>query len=114
MFQRGLRLLDRCQACGLRYLHAQGDTWFFWLLGNRFPIAIGIVAVYFGFHVDSVVEGVGFVIALLIPLLLSMRPRQGIAVALAYLARFHMPDPSDEMPGFEWDEASGRWTPRGG
>jgi hypothetical protein len=40
----------------------------------------------------------GFFLAMIVPLVVTMEYRQGVAIALNYLSRLHLPDPSDELP----------------
>jgi hypothetical protein len=47
----------------------------------------------------------GFLLALLVPMIATIRARQGLALALDYLSRLYFPDPSDEIHRLE---------PRGG
>ena len=90
---------DRCGVCGFRFLINQGDTWFFWVVMDRIPIAIGLILiVFFGFRVSSWQLGVLFFGGMAVPLVATMPNRQGIAVALNYLSRVYFPDPSDVLP----------------
>ena len=52
-------MYDRCSECGLVYQRNHGDTWLFWIIGDRIPIGLGIVALYFGFRPKTVI---GFVL----------------------------------------------------
>lgn len=40
---------------------------------------------------------IAFFAALIIPLIATMRERQGLAMAFDYLSRVYLPDPSDEI-----------------
>ena len=97
LFRRWIDAYDRCSACGLQYQRNQGDLWIWLILTDRIPILIGIAALYFGFRTsDWIVASIFFAI-LIIPLLATLRERQGLAIALDYLSRIHLPDPSDEI-----------------
>lgn len=90
---------DRCTECGLQYLRNQGDTWLYWVVMDRIPIAIGLILiVFFGLRVASWQAGALFFGSMAVPLVATMPQRQGVAVALNYLSRIYFPDPSDEMP----------------
>ena len=39
---------ERCSICGLVFARNPGDTWAFTILGDRLPIAVMIVLIYFG------------------------------------------------------------------
>jgi hypothetical protein len=84
--------------CGLVYLRNPGDTWGFWIIGDRIPIALGIIVLYFGFRATQWWVLTGFFLAMIVPLVVTMEYRQGVAIALNYLSRLHLPDPSDELP----------------
>jgi uncharacterized protein (DUF983 family) len=97
LFRRWIEAYERCSACGVLYQRNYGDIWFFLLIMDRVPIFLGVVALYFGFRSTNWFGGVGFFVALFVPLIGTMRERQGVAIAMDYLARIYMPDPSDEI-----------------
>jgi len=99
LFLRGIRFRTRCTACNLLYQRDRGDTWMFMIITDRVPILFGIAAVYFGFHPTTPLAIGCFIAALAIPVLATLRRRQGLALALDYLVRVHLPDPSDEIHG---------------
>jgi len=88
-----------CPVCQLVYLPNQGDAWFFWIIMDRIPIAIGLILiVFFGLRVVDWLAGVAFFAALIVPRIATMPHRRGVAVALNYLSRVYLRDPSDELP----------------
>ena len=89
---------DHCPVCGLVYVRNQGDTWLYWIVMDRIPLALGIIMIYFGFRVSDWKVGVMFFLAMAVPLVVTMPHRQGIAIALNYLSRLYFEDPSDEIP----------------
>ncbi len=91
-------MFDRCGHCGLVFLRNPVDVWLFWIIGDRFPLAVGIAVIYLGFRVTDWVTGTAFFLAMVVPLIGTMPHRQGVALALNYLSRVHLPDPSDELP----------------
>jgi uncharacterized protein (DUF983 family) len=99
LFRRGLRTHERCSECQLLFQRNNGDTWMFFILTDRIPVLIGVVAIYFGFRSTNWMASLAFAAALLIPLFATMRPRQGLALALDYLSRVYFADPSDELHG---------------
>ena len=103
LFVRWIRAFERCPVCTVLYLRNYGDIWIWTILTDRIPIFAGIVAVYFGFQSTSWLIAAGFFVAMFVPLFGTMRERQGLAIALDYLWRIYMPDPSDEIhDGREW------------
>jgi|SRR5579885_1446425 len=94
----GWRHIDRCPACGLVFERNAGDTWFFTIIGDRLPVAIGIVLVYFGIARSHRLAGMA-AFAVLIALLVWTSPnRWGAGIALHYLSRVFWPDPADPVP----------------
>jgi uncharacterized protein (DUF983 family) len=97
LFRRWIEAYDRCPACGVLYLRNYGDIWMWVLLTDRVPIFLGIVALYFGFRSYNWATVAGFALALAIPIIGTMRERQGLAFALDYLWRISLRDPTDEI-----------------
>jgi hypothetical protein len=90
--------IDRCSSCGLLFERNAGDTWFFTIVGDRLPVALGIVLVYFGIARNHRAAGVA-AFAVLIALLVWTSPnRWGAGIALHYLSRVFWPDPADPIP----------------
>ncbi|HEX8409445.1 MAG TPA: hypothetical protein VF883_11305 [Thermoanaerobaculia bacterium] len=116
LFQRWIVTYDRCSACNLLYQRNYGDIWMFTNIMDRAPILLGVAALFFGFRVYNWWSGVGFLAMMVIPMIATVRHRQGLALALDYLWRVWAKDPSDEIhaappsqpayPGND-DEASG-------
>jgi len=89
---------DRCPACGLVYERSAGDTWAFWIIGDRIPIAIAIAAVYFGVGPRSWFEGFLAIGVVAMALIATIPHRVGLVVALDYLSRRWWPDSNDALP----------------
>jgi len=97
LFRRGIEFLARCPVCDLQYQRNNGDTWIFVIFTDRVPILIGIIAVYFGFRATGWTMAALFFTMMAVPLLATIRERQGLALALDYLSRLWFPDePSAE------------------
>jgi len=99
LYSKGLKVNERCSACNLVLQRDHGDTWFFMIITDRIPMLFGIAAVYFGFQPDNPLTIIGFFLLMAAPLLATLRERKGVALALDYLVRVYMPDPSDEIHG---------------
>ena len=99
LFRRLLEAYGRCSACNLLYQRDYGDTFGFMIITDRIPILAGIVALYFGFTSSTPLVAGAFFAVLIVPIIATMRQRQGLAIALAYLSRVHFADPSDEIHG---------------
>jgi uncharacterized protein (DUF983 family) len=99
LFRRWIITYERCSSCNLLFQRNYGDTWIFLLILDRIPILFGIAAIYFGFRATNWIGATLFTIALAAPLVATMRNRQGLALALDYLSRVYLPDPSDEIHG---------------
>ena len=83
---------DRCPQCGLVYERNAGDTWAFWIVGDRIPLAIAIVGVYFGFGPKSWVYGSIFLAGFALVMIATIPQRLGLVLALDYLSRRWWPD----------------------
>ena len=80
------------------YERNPGDTWAFTIIGDRLPVALAIVIVYFGlfrFH-----RRLGLVaVAVLAMILVWTAPnRWGAGIALHYVSRVYWSDPNDPIP----------------
>lgn len=69
------------------------------IITDRIPVLFGIALVYFGFRAESWLGTAAVFFALAAPLVATLRHRQGLALALDYLWRVYLPDPSDEIHG---------------
>jgi uncharacterized protein (DUF983 family) len=90
--------IERCSVCGLVFARNPGDTWAFTILGDRLPIAVLIVLIYFGVVRSHPVLGVAMMLLLLALLLWTAPNRWGVGIALHYLSRVCWPDPEDPIP----------------
>ena len=97
LFRRGIRVRERCSDCGLLYQRNYGDTWIFIVITDRIPLLFGIAALYFGLVSISWGGTAALFFAVATPLLLTIRERTGLALALDYLSRLYFRDPSDEI-----------------
>ena len=89
---------QRCSVCGLVFARNPGDTWAFTILGDRLPIAVIIVLIYFGVVRSHPVLGLTSMVVLLALLVWTARNRWGAGIALHYLSRVYLPDPADPIP----------------
>lgn len=90
LFRRWLETHERCTACQLVYQPDQGDTLLFMIITDRIPLLAGIAAVYFGFRSSSLPLMFAFLTAMIVPMLATLRQRQGLALALSYLSRLYL------------------------
>lgn len=98
LFRRWLQVNERCPHCNLVYQPDAGDTWFFLIITDRIPLLFGIAVVYFGFSLASWAAPVGFFFVMAIPLIATVRQRQGMAIALDYLVRVWTGESLDPSP----------------
>jgi len=99
LFQKWLKTYERCSSCNLLYQRDYGDTLMFMIITDRIPILFGIAFLYFGIHPNGWLTTAIFFGALSVPLLATLRERQGLAMALDYLLRVYLRDDSDEIHG---------------
>ena len=97
LFQRGIKINERCSSCNLLFQRNYGDTWMFMMITDRIPMLFGIAALYFGLVATSWTGAAILFVAVAVPMLATIRQRQGLALALDYLSRVHFRDPSDEI-----------------
>jgi len=69
----------------------------FTIITDRIPLLFGIAALYFGFVSISWTGTVALFLAVVTPMIATIRERQGLALALDYLSRLYFRDPSDEI-----------------
>jgi len=94
----GWRLRDRCSVCGLVFASNPGDTWAFTIVGDRLPLGLMIVLIYFGAMRLHRVLGATLLLACVGLLLWTTPNRWGAAIALHYLSRLYWPEPADSIP----------------
>ncbi len=86
-FRRWFTLHERCPACSLVYEPRPGDTWLFWILGDRLFIAVTMVLLYIGLT-PRTSWGIGlFLVAVITGTIATMPHRQGVCTAIDYLLR---------------------------
>ncbi len=94
----GWSQLERCSVCGLVFVRNPGDTWAFDIIGDRVPMSVMIVLIYFGVVRSHPALGLTM-LGLLVALLVWTSPnRWGAGIALHYLSRLYWPDPGDPVP----------------
>ena len=91
--------LSRCSHCGLVFERNAGDTWAFTIVGDRLPLGLLVVLVYFGVFRANRTLGIATFIVVGILFVLTSPNRWGIGIALHYLSRVYWPDPQDPVPG---------------
>jgi len=94
----GWAFIDRCSHCGLVFARNPGDTWAFTILGDRLPIGVMIVLIYFGIVRSHPVPGIIVLLVLGALVIWTAPNRWGVAIALHYLSRVYWPDPADPIP----------------
>jgi len=95
---RGWSQLERCSACGLTFVSNPGDTWAFTIIGDRVPIGVMIVLIYFGVVRSHPMLGMAMLVVLAALVVWTAPNRWGAGIALHYLSRVYMPDPADSLP----------------
>src|SRR4029079_3933030 len=90
--------IDRCSICGLVFVRNPGDTWAFTIIGDRVPIGIIIVLIYFGVVRSHRALGLALLVMLGVVLIWTAPNRWGVGIALHYLSRVYWPEPADPIP----------------
>ena len=94
----GWSQLERCSVCGLVFTRNPGDTWAFTIIGDRLPIGVIIVIIYFGVVRSHRLLGLTMMVVLTALLAWTSPNRWGVGIALHYLSRVYWPDPADPIP----------------
>jgi uncharacterized protein (DUF983 family) len=100
--------LPRCSHCGLVFERNAGDTWAFTIVGDRLPLGLLVVFVYFGVFRANRTLGVITFIVVGVLFVLTSPNRWGVGIALHYLTRVYWPDPEDPIPGQSGDATQPR------
>jgi hypothetical protein len=82
------------------YTRNAGDTWGFTIIGDRLPIAVMVVLIYFGVSRLRPALGVALLVASAALVIWTAPNRWGTSIALHYLSRVYFPDPADPVPPF--------------
>lgn len=90
--------IERCSACGLVFVPKPGDTWAFTIIGDRLPLGLMVVVIYFGVVRSHPTLGLALMIVLGALIVWTAPNRWGAGIALHYLSRVYWPDPSDPIP----------------
>ena len=96
----GWSQLERCSICGLVFARNPGDTWAFTIIGDRLPMAVMIVLIYFGVVRSHHVLGLTMLVVLAALVIWTAPNRWGAGIALHYLSRVYWPDPADPIPPY--------------
>jgi hypothetical protein len=75
-----------------------GDTWAFTIIGDRLPLAVMIVLIYFGVVRTHPLLGLTMFAGLAVLAIWTTPNRWGAGIALHYLSRVYWPDPADPIP----------------
>ena len=84
--------------CGLVFTRNPGDTWAFTIMGDRLPLAVIIVSIYFGVARSHPLLGLTMMVVLLALLVWTAPNRWGAGISLHYLSRVYWPDSADPIP----------------
>jgi uncharacterized protein (DUF983 family) len=87
VFSRWIAVRPSCSACALELPSNPGDTWGFWVLGDRIFIVAAVAAIYLGVTPSTVAGRVALMSGLIIVLIATIRQRMGVCVAIDYLLR---------------------------
>ncbi len=98
LFRGWADTLPACAVCGLVYERNPGDTWAFTILGDRLPVAIAVVIVYFGVFRESAAAGIAGFVLVAVGVIWTAPNRWGAGIALHYLSRAYSQDPDDPIP----------------
>jgi uncharacterized protein (DUF983 family) len=87
LFSRLLKVHPNCSVCGLALAPRPGDTWGFWVLGDRIFLFVPVVLIYFSLAPPALIWRIALIVVLLVPFLATMPHRLGVCIGLDYLSR---------------------------
>jgi len=87
LFRGWFSIHSTCSVCDLSFEGNQGDTWAFWVVGDRIILFGAIAALYLGFTPESWALRTTFFVLIVAPLVATMPHRRGAFLALDYLSR---------------------------
>ena len=93
-FESWFKLFRRCTFCQLEFEISSGDTWAFWILGDRVFVAVAIAAFYFGVRPESSEGRLAYFALMIGVIILTMPQRKGVCIALDYFLRVKFSDRS--------------------
>lgn len=98
LFDGWFRSRARCDACGLLFEASPGSVWGYWVLGDRIFVVLALLPFYLTLPVPDPSQRAALCLAILVPLVLTMPNRLGLARALDFLWRLHWGDPNEAEP----------------
>lgn len=88
VYEKFLRMHERCAHCGLKFLHDQGDLWVYIIVVDRLVFILPLIGMlYFQFYNPYSVWFVLFAVALLGTLFYTVPHRNAICLGLDYWVR---------------------------
>ncbi len=97
LFRTWFKLHETCSVCGFKYERNHGDTWAFWLLGDRIFVVGLLALVFFGFRSHTWEVALTAFLVFLIPLIWTMPNRMGVCIGIDYVSRV-LWGPPEEIP----------------
>jgi uncharacterized protein (DUF983 family) len=89
---------DQCSECSLVYEVSPGSIWGFWVIGDRIFVVAALLPFYLTLPVPDPGQRALLSLLVLIPLVLTVPNRLGLARALDFLWRLHWGDPNESSP----------------
>lgn len=88
VFRNFLRMHDDCSACGLKFMHDQGDLWVYIIVVDRALFILPLIGMlYFKLYNPYSIWFVLFAVALIVSLFGTVPHRNAICLGLDYWAR---------------------------
>ncbi len=83
-------MYESCSECRLDFVNSPGDLWAFWVIGDRIFIGFLFLALFVIVRPTDWQTGVTLFLVTMVPLVITIPHRMGIAVGLDYLTRRHL------------------------
>jgi uncharacterized protein (DUF983 family) len=98
LFDGWFRARERCSSCGLLFEASPGSVWAFWVVGDRVFVVLALLPFYLTIPVPDPGRRALLCGLVLIPLILTMPNRLGLARGLDFLWRLSWGDPNEPEP----------------
>lgn len=98
VFRKWFTLHDRCGVCGYVLQEKPGDTWGFWIVGDRIFVFIPLVLLYFGVAPLDWRLRLFFFGIVAAGFIATMPHRLAICIGLDYYSRARLGDSAADVP----------------
>lgn len=92
IFATWFTINEKCENCDFIFEQNHGDSWAFWIIGDRFFLGAFMIALFWVIEPESFTSGLTLFSIIMIPLIVTMPNRMGVCIALDYFSREYLGD----------------------